>query len=64
MQKDVMSEAIWLVSGLTKRHALTPWHRPLLSKGPAVIRTCRQLAINQGVHFACVLLPFLSSRLT
>jgi len=45
MQKDAMSEAIWLVSGLTKRHALTPGHLPLLSKEPAVIRTCRQLAI-------------------
>ena len=42
MQKDAMSEAIWLVSGLTKRHALTPGHLPLLSKEPAVIRTCRQ----------------------
>ena len=42
MQKDVMSEAIWLVSSFTKRHALTPGHLPLLSKEPAVIRTCRQ----------------------
>ena len=42
MQKDAMSEAIWLVSGLTKRHALTPGHLPLLSKEPAVIRTYRQ----------------------
>ena len=25
-----MSEAIWLVSGLTKRHALTPGHLPIL----------------------------------
>jgi hypothetical protein len=45
MQKSLMSGAIWLVSGLTKRQALTPGHLPLLSKEPAVIRTCRQLAI-------------------
>ena len=31
-----------LVSGHPNRHALTAGHLPLLSKEPAVIRTCRQ----------------------